>query len=72
MDTYNFVSPRVLGLVTATITILGATIILAQVLSRAMEGATRWWRRAARSAAALYLLPILAARRRRRCAILPS
>jgi|SoimicMinimDraft_4_1059732.scaffolds.fasta_scaffold371326_2 hypothetical protein len=36
MDTYNFVSPRVLGLVTATITILGATIILAQVLSRAM------------------------------------
>jgi hypothetical protein len=36
MLTYDFASPNVLGLVTETITILGATIILAQVLSRAM------------------------------------
>ena len=36
MHTYNFASPGVLGLLTATISILGATIILAQVLSRAM------------------------------------
>ncbi len=36
MHTYDFVSPGVLGLVAATITILGASIILAQVLSRAL------------------------------------
>ena len=36
MYTYDFVSPGVLGLVAATITLLGATIILAQVLSQAL------------------------------------